>query len=104
MLIGFIVDGSYPLEGIIALNWGAIVISKLEFMDSGGRSLVFARNRDKVKSPPSIRYCKLTPWAVGGASFNIAAMYSKKQVSANTHPCLRPPVVGKGSAIMQCTN
>ena len=38
MLIGLIVNGSYLLQGVGTLNWSGIVINKLEFVDSGGRS------------------------------------------------------------------
>jgi len=37
------------------------------------------------------------PGLVGGTSFSIAATYNEKQVGTRKHPCLRPPVTGKGS-------
>jgi len=40
------------------------------------------------------------PGLDGGTSFSIAATYNEKQFGARTHPCLRPPVIGKGSERM----
>jgi len=97
MLVRGVAGGGYPMKVVNGLSWGSIVIGKLQLMDCVIVDVFdFAWKRARLKSPPSIRYRRLMPGLVGGTSFSIAATCNEKQVGTRTHPCLRPPVIGKG--------
>ena len=101
MLVRGVAGGGYPMKVVNGLSWGSIVIGKLQLMDCVIVDVFdFAWKRARLKSPPSIRYRRLMPGLVGGTSFSIAATCNEKQVGTRTHPCLRPPVIGKGSERM----